>query len=57
MAKIDDFRGPAHLAWTHLKFGNTMKMAKTVRNLGWSKNMAASRYKQVDFMLDTEFKG
>ena len=57
MTKIDDFEGPDHLAWTPPKSGITIKMAKTVTNLGWNKKMDPSHYKQVDFMSNTEFKG
>ena len=57
MTKIDDFGGPAYLAWTRPKFGNTMKMTKIVKNLSWNKKMTESCCKSVDFILDTEFKG
>ena len=57
MTKIDDFGGPAYLAWTRPKFGNTMKMTKIVKNLSWNKKMTKSCGKSVDFILDTEFKG
>ena len=34
MTKIDDFGGPAHLAWTPPKFCIMIKMARAVKKLG-----------------------
>ena len=48
--------GLGHLAWTSPKFGITTKMAEQVIILGWNKKIPASHYKQVDFILVTEFK-
>ena len=55
MAKIDDFGGPAHLAWTPLKPGITIKVAEIVKNFDWNQKMAPSRWKYIDFMVDSEF--
>ena len=57
MAEIDDFGGPAHLAWTRPKFGNNMKMTKIIKKSGLNKKMTENCCKSVDFILDTEFKG
>ena len=57
MAEINDFGGPAHLAWTRPKFGNNMKMTKIIKKSGLNKKMTENCCKSVDFILDTEFKG
>ena len=56
MAKIDDFGGPDHLAWTPLKSGITIKMSEMVIKFGWNQKMALSRWKKFDFIVDIELQ-